>query len=114
MEDQSALENSKSEPLRITIESIQETPQQKQIREVADTARDEALALMSSASSLESYMRWHHAASYFRADHIAWFWDYGGCTTEELVAEQATEVFVQNATRNAKAAEDLRRSVEQL
>lgn len=106
--------NSKPESV-IVIEPIEETQREKEVRDVANKARVQALERLQQATELTDYLRWHRAASvYFTPPCIDWIWDYGGTTPEELVAEQETGQFTQVNVKNATAAESMKPMIDAL
>ena len=115
MEKGEQVTSSKQEPDVITIEPTEETQREKEVREVTDKARAQALERLQQTTRLTDYLRWHSAASvYFTPACVDWIWDYGGTTPEELVTEQKTERFTQGYVKNTAVAEAMKPMVDTL
>lgn len=113
METQSG--ETKQEPIVIKVRPVKETPREKEIIEVAKIARQTALEKLSKTSDSTDFLRWHRATSvYFTPANIAWIWDYGGTTPEDLIAEQESKEFTESNAKNAQAAETLKTNIDTL
>ena len=91
------------ELIEINIVHKEETPREREIREVSEQTTSVALERLSQATDLATYMQWHRQASLdLKEESISWMWDYGGTTAVELIEDAESEKNVKAFEKDAQ------------